>query len=86
VNFRSDDYDVIRGFVRSGLGIALIPALGNIDTDGISTTRMMDLPVRRYVVALYPPTTVNPAVEGAVAALKLAARSAADRTPGVNTA
>jgi DNA-binding transcriptional LysR family regulator len=83
VNFRSDDYDVIRGFVRSGLGIALIPALGHIDTDGISTARIVDLKVRRHVLALYPPTTVNPAVKGAVAALKTAARAAADLTPGV---
>lgn len=84
VNFRSDDYDVIRGFVRSGLGIALIPALGHIDTDDISTARIVDLQVRRHVLALYPPTTVNPAVEGAVRALKAAAEAAAGLTPGVH--
>jgi DNA-binding transcriptional LysR family regulator len=84
VNYRSNDYDVIRGFVRSGLGIALIPALGHIGSDDISTARIIDLSVRRHVVALYPPTTVNPAVKGAVAALKAAADEAADNTPGVH--
>lgn len=84
VNYRSNDYDVIRGFVRSGLGIALIPALGHIGSDDISTARIIDLSVRRHVVALYPPTTVNPAVKGAVTALKAAADEAADNTPGVH--
>ncbi|MDQ1594824.1 MAG: hypothetical protein QOH40_1380 [Arthrobacter pascens] len=84
INFRSNDYDVIRGFVRSGLGIAVIPALGHISTDDISTARITDLHVRRHVVALYPPTAVNPAVEGAVTALRTAAEAAANITPGVS--
>lgn len=83
VNFRSNDYEVIRRFVRSGLGIAIVPALGHMDTDDISTARVSDLHVRRHVMALYAPTTVNPAVEGAVAALKAAAATTADKVPGV---
>ncbi|UZX05410.1 LysR family transcriptional regulator [Arthrobacter sp. CDRTa11] len=84
VDFRSDDYDVIRGFVRSGLGIALIPALGHKYSSDISTARILDLRVRRHVLALYPHTTVNPAVEGALLALQTAARTSADVTPGVH--
>ncbi len=83
VRFRSDDYDVIRGFVRSGLGIGLIPALAAMNTDGIATARINDLEVHRHVVALYPPTTVNPAVMGAVQALKEAAQVAEERIFGV---
>lgn len=84
VDYRSDDYDVIRGFVRSGLGIALVPALAHVDSDDIATARIPDLQVRRHVLALYPPTGVNPAVDGAVAALKAAAVAAAGRMPGVS--
>jgi DNA-binding transcriptional LysR family regulator len=83
VHFRSDDYDVIRGFVRSGLGIAVIPALAHVPSRDISTARITDLHVRRHVLALYPPTAVNPAVEGAVAAFRTAAEAAANQTPGV---
>ena len=83
IHFRSDDYDVIRGFVRSGLGIAVIPALGHVPSDDIATARITDLHVRRHVLALYPPTAVNPAVEGAVAAFRTAAEAAAQQTPGV---
>jgi DNA-binding transcriptional LysR family regulator len=83
IHFRSDDYDVIRGFVRSGLGIAVIPALAHVPSDDISTARITDLHVRRHVLALYPPTAVNPAVEGAVAAFRTAAEAAAQQTPGV---
>lgn len=79
VKFRSDDYDVIRGFVRSGLGIGVIPALANVASEDIATAMIRDLAVRRHVVALYPPTSVNPAVQGAVSALKVAAAAAADR-------
>lgn len=84
VKFRSDDYDVIRGFVRSGLGIALIPALGHVDSDDIGTAQIVDLRVRRHVLALYPPTTVNPAVGGAVTSLKAAAEAAANLSAGVH--
>lgn len=84
VKFRSDDYDVIRGFVRSGLGIGVIPALAHVASDDIATATVRDLAVRRHVVALYPPTSVNPAVQGAVSALLNAAASAADRMEHVS--
>ncbi|GGJ40472.1 LysR family transcriptional regulator [Paenarthrobacter histidinolovorans] len=83
VNFRSDDYDVVRGFVRSGLGIALVPALGHVASDGISSAKVTDLTVQRHVVALYPPTSVNPALHVAVSALLAAAAAAAADIEGV---
>lgn len=90
VHYRSDDYDVIRRFVSSGLGVALVPALGHvigsITTADITTATITDLAVRRHVVALHAPSTVNPAVEGAVAALKAASAEAAGRLPGVRIA
>ena len=90
VHYRSDDYDVIRRFVSSGLGVALVPALGHvigsIATADIATATVADLSVRRHVVALHAPSTVNPAVKGAVAALKAASAEAAGRLPGVRIA
>jgi DNA-binding transcriptional LysR family regulator len=85
VHYRSDDYDVIRRFVSSGLGVALVPALGHVPGP-IATATIADLPVRRHVVALHAPSTANPAVEGAVAARKAASAEAAGRRPGVRVA
>lgn len=85
VHYRSDDYDVITRFVSSGLGVALVPALGHVP-GSIATATITDLAVRRHVVALHAPSTVNPAVEGAVAALKAASVDAAGRLPGVRVA
>lgn len=84
INFRSDDYDVIRGFVRAGLGIALVPAMGHIVSDDISTSRIKDLAVRRHVFALHAPTSVNPAIKGVVEALAAAAEAAAGHLEGVS--
>ncbi|MFF1830633.1 LysR family transcriptional regulator [Paenarthrobacter sp. NPDC058040] len=86
VSFRSNDYDVVRGFVRSGLGVALVPALGHVDTEGVATASVSDLYVRRRVLAIHPHTSVNPAVQGAVTALQQAAREVAGSTPRVSTA
>lgn len=84
VHVRSNDYDVIRGFVRSGLGIALVPALSHVPGGSVGTAAISDLQVRRHVVALYPPTSVNPAVDGAIAALKGSSQEAAARISGVH--
>jgi len=85
VHYRSDDYDVIRRFVSSGLGVALVPALGHVP-GSIATARITDLSVRRHVVALHAPSTANPAVAAAVAALRAASVEAAGRLPGVHIA
>lgn len=82
VHYRSDDYDVTRRFVSSGLGVALVPALGQVP-GAIATATIADLRVRRHVVALHAPSAVNPAVEGAMTALKAASVEAAGRLPGV---
>lgn len=83
VHYRSDDYDVIRRFVRSGLGVALVPALGHVATEPIATATIGDLRARRHVVALYTPGAVNPAVNGALASLRTSSADVALRLPGV---
>lgn len=53
VSVRSNDYDVIREFVRSGLGIALVPALAHVPAEGISTGSLDGAHPRRHVLALH---------------------------------
>jgi DNA-binding transcriptional LysR family regulator len=91
VHYRSDDYDVIARFVSSGLGVALVPAMGHAPATEhlpqfVATATITDLSVRRHVVALHAPSTVNPAVDGAVAALRSASAEAAQRLHGVHLA
>jgi len=83
VGYRSNDYDVIRGFVRSGLGIALVPALGHIVSEGVEATLIQDLQIHRHVIALHGAGNVNAAVSGAIRSLKAAAESLSADMPGV---
>lgn len=86
VDYRSNDYDVIRGFVRSGLGIALVPALGHVVSDGVEAVRIEDLQIQRHIIALHRAATVNGAVSLAVTSLQAAADSLSQNMPGVTTA
>lgn len=83
VHYRSNDYSVVRGFVQSGLGIALVPTLSHVDVEDVSTASVAGLTVRRHVLALYPPTTSNPAVQGAVNALVAASDEICQTVPGL---
>jgi DNA-binding transcriptional LysR family regulator len=76
VSHRSNDYDVIRGFVRSGLGVALLPALGHVADPGVVTSRLAGSTVYRHVEVIARPAIRNPAVEGVLAALAAAAAGA----------
>lgn len=84
VDYRSNDYDVVRGLVRSGLGIALVPALGHIVSEGVEVSRVEDLTVRRHVIALRRAAKVNAAVSGAIRSLQAAADSLSHDFPGIN--
>jgi DNA-binding transcriptional LysR family regulator len=79
VSHRSNDYDVIRGFVRSGLGIALVPVMGHVEDPGVVTARVSGAPVHRHVGILTRTEVGNPAVSGVVAALRNAAAAIHDR-------
>lgn len=84
VDFRSNDYDVIRGFVGSGLGIALVPALGHVPSNDIVSTGVDWLTVRRQVTALHRSVVVSSAVTAALDALKTAAVDLASQQAGVS--
>jgi DNA-binding transcriptional LysR family regulator len=83
VGYRSNDYDVVRGFVRSGLGVALVPVLGAVADPGVATARLAGLEVHRHVGVLTRPGLGNPAVAGVVAALTAAAADRHDPGRGV---
>lgn len=71
VGFQSNDYDVVREFVRSGLGVALVPALCGGATAG---TRALasDHTVHRHVSVLHRGMNLNPVVPGFLDALRKA--------------
>jgi DNA-binding transcriptional LysR family regulator len=75
ISYRSNDYDVIHGFVRSGLGIALVPVLGHVPDPGVVTVRPAGMGAQRSVGVLTRQDARNPAVHGVIAALADAARA-----------
>ena len=81
--YRTNDYDVIRGFVRSGLGIALVPVLGLVHDPGVITVRPAGMCAYRYVGVLTREDVRNPAVHGVIAALVHAARAQHDPERGL---
>jgi DNA-binding transcriptional LysR family regulator len=83
VGYRSNDYDVVTNFVRSRLGIALVPALGHVPNDDVIATRIENLQVRRQVIVMHGSAKANPTVVGVVRALQASARVLARRMPGI---
>lgn len=84
VDYRSNDYDVVRGLVRSGLGIALVPALGHVVSEGVEVTRIEDLNVHRHVIALHRAAKVNAAASSAIKSLQAAADLLSHEFPGIH--
>ncbi|GMA41973.1 LysR family transcriptional regulator [Mobilicoccus caccae] len=73
VSMRSNDYDVVRRFVASGLGVALIPALARGIGEGLGVAPLEASEVRRHVLVLHRHERLNPAVAGFLASLAHAA-------------
>ncbi|MFE5707359.1 LysR family transcriptional regulator [Rhodococcus koreensis] len=83
IMFRSSDHSAVRGFVRTGLGIALVPAFGAgaLDEEGIVRAHVVDVTVRRHILAVRRTSQENPAALSVERALQIAAKSLADRYP-----
>ncbi|MEO6503582.1 MAG: LysR substrate-binding domain-containing protein [Jatrophihabitantaceae bacterium] len=77
VSFRSNDYSVVRGLVRAGLGVALVPRLGISDTDGVLPTPLLGRSPRRAVLALHRPAAHNSLIAAALSAIRATARTLA---------
>lgn len=73
--YRSNDYDVVRSFVRAGFGIAAVPRLGFVGRIGLAALEVADLAVRRHVEVLTVAGRQSPAVDGMIAALRAAVQA-----------
>ncbi|MFT4164881.1 MAG: LysR family transcriptional regulator [Microlunatus sp.] len=69
IRYRSNDYDVVRSFVRAGFGVAAVPRLGFVGRPGLHALQLGDLTLRRHVEVLTPLDRRNPAIDGMIAAL-----------------
>lgn len=84
IPLRSNDYDVVRGLVRSGLGVALVPALSFPETDGVIGRVVPGLEGGRHVFVVHRRSSNASTTEPLVSALSLAARSIARKRPHVH--
>ncbi|MET1008065.1 MAG: LysR family transcriptional regulator [Propionibacteriaceae bacterium] len=76
IRYRSNDYDVVRSFVRSGLGVAAVPRLAYLGRVGLRDLDVTGLAVHRHVEALTMSDRHNPATARMLDALRSAARTA----------
>ncbi|MQA02485.1 MAG: LysR family transcriptional regulator [Streptosporangiales bacterium] len=74
VRYTSHDFDVVRGIVREGLGIALVPALALGTDPAIAMRRLRPDGPRRRVLAVHRATDLNPLVPAALETIHEAAR------------
>ena len=72
IRYRSNNYGVIEGLVASGLGVALVPALG-LEGGGVSAQRVEDTEAKRRVWAVTASTIPAELSEVFVTALRRAA-------------
>jgi DNA-binding transcriptional LysR family regulator len=73
IRYRSNDYDVVRSFVRAGFGVAAVPRLGFVGRSGLQALRVRDLTLRRHVEVLTKADRHSPAVDGMIAAFRAGA-------------
>jgi DNA-binding transcriptional LysR family regulator len=74
VSYRSNNYEVIQGLVRAGLGIALVPALGYRPGPGLTASSIGGTAAYREVLIASSPTSPRAVVEAFVNAVRRAAR------------
>lgn len=75
VAFRSNNYDVILQFVRTGLGVAVVPSMAAGDVSGVRRLDIDTSQHRRRVSALYRVSGMNAVVNSFLGALRRAANS-----------
>lgn len=81
VAYRSNDFDVVRGLVRTGLGVALVPALAVVEHPGVRRLVPRDHAPKRHVLALTRTSDVAPLVEPVLASLTESVRQLAATSP-----
>jgi DNA-binding transcriptional LysR family regulator len=85
VSYRSNNYAVIQGLVRSGLGIAVVPALGYRWQAGTSAVRVESSGTFREVSLASSPASPAALVEAFTAALHDSSFDLAQRKVGIST-
>jgi DNA-binding transcriptional LysR family regulator len=75
IRYRSNDYDVVRSFVRAGLGVAAVPRLAYLGRVGLRDVDVTALTFRRHIEALTMADRYHPAVTGMVNALRASAQA-----------
>jgi DNA-binding transcriptional LysR family regulator len=84
VTCRSNNYGVLQGLVASGLGVALVPALGLDETPAVVARSIARAEARRQVSVVAAPTVPGELAEVFIAALRRAAsRLAGESAPSV---
>lgn len=84
IGHRSNNYSVIGGLVAAGLGVALVPALGYREQDGVRALSIADTTVRRHVNLVHHGSRAGAAVGHAGEALAVAAAELAEAVPGLH--
>ncbi len=80
---RSNNYDAIRGMVRSGLGIALVPAMDHVPTEQIVATTISGCTARRHISALRQKSQAGVSITSFLQCLGRAADKLAASHPGI---
>ena len=75
IRYRSNDYDVVRSFVRAGLGVAAVPRLAYLGRVGLRDVDVTGLTFRRHIEALTMADRYHSAVTGMVNALRASAQA-----------
>jgi len=84
VSYRSNNYGVIQGLVRAGLGIALVPALGYRPGPGLSVARIDGSAAVREVLVASSPTSPRTLVDAFISSVRRAARDYGSHAFGVS--
>jgi DNA-binding transcriptional LysR family regulator len=73
---RTDDYDVMFGFVAAGVGVALVPQMALVERDGVVVRPLAGAQLRRSVRFVWFGASSPPAAAVLLAALRSGSRSA----------
>jgi DNA-binding transcriptional LysR family regulator len=75
IQFESEDYQALLGLTASGMGVTMIPALAALSVPADVVIRpVAGVPPKRYIHAAWREGPIDPAVEAALHALRIACR------------
>jgi DNA-binding transcriptional LysR family regulator len=72
---RTDDYDVMFGFVAAGVGVALVPQMALVEREGVAVRPLAELNLRRSIRFVTLKDEAPPAADALLASLKAGSRT-----------